>query len=210
MWPDGSRARAATPWSCGRGTTPPDEYAAIWIEQEDAGGDFETSFAAWIDYYARLGVESIDSGIVTMRRSSTATSWFRVEDSPDTMSFPAGDDLARRFDAEDFLAAHAADDALLATRFRLAGDVRLNQQFGAGEGGWTLLANVVRRTQGLHWSGSVDLGGASLLGQCDGTRTMASLLDDLAASVGPEAAELRASWPATVRRLVECGFLAPA
>jgi SAM-dependent methyltransferase len=189
-----------------RGSTAPDEYAAIWIEDDD----FESSFEVWMDYYARLGVRAIDSGLVTMRRSAGGVPWFRAEDSPETMTFPAGDDLVRRFEAEDYLATHQGDEALLATRFRIAPDARLDQQLIPAEGGWGLLDNQLRRTDGLHWSGYVDADGADLLARCDGTVPMADLLDDLAKAVGPDAGELAASWPATVRRLVACGFLVPA
>lgn len=189
-----------------RGSTAPDEYAAIWIEDDD----FATSFDTWMDYYAQLGVQAIDSGLVTMRRSDGGAPWFRAEDSPDTMTFPAGEDLVRRFEAEDYLTSHRADEALLATRFRIAPDARLDQQLVPTGGGWGLLDNQLRRTDGLHWSGYVDADGAELLARCDGTVTMATLLAELAAAVGPEAAELEASWPATVRRLVACGFLLPA
>jgi SAM-dependent methyltransferase len=188
-----------------RGSTAPDEYAAIWIEDDD----FEASFEVWMDYYARLGVRAIDSGLVTMRRSG-GTPWFRAEDSPETMTFPAGDDLVRRFEAEDYLAINGSDEALLATRFQIAPDARLDQQLIPAEGGWGLLDNQLRRTGGLHWSGYVDADGADLLARCDGTVPMADLLDDLATAVGPDAGELAASWPATVRRLVACGFLVPA
>lgn len=197
-----------------RGSTAPDEYAAIWIEDDE----LEPAFTAWTDYYRRLGVEAVDSGLVTMRRQEAGTPapWFRAEDSPETMTFPAGEDLVQRFEAEDFLAAHPADEALLATRFRLSTDARLDQQLvpAPEEGGWGLLDNRLRRTEGLHWSGYVDADGADLLARCDGTRTMGDLLGDLlgelAGSVGPESTELQAAWPATVRRLVACGFLLPA
>ena len=192
-----------------RGTTAPEDYAATWIESDEADG-FERSFHTWIDYYEGLGVEAIDSGLVTMRRSPGATNWFRAEDSPETMTFPAGNELLDRFAAEDFLADHPADDALLATRFRLAYDVCLDQELIAADGGWVAVGSRLRRTAGLHWSGGVDADGAALLARCDGTKTMGALLADLAASVGPGAGALQSVWPATVRRLVAWGFLVPA
>jgi SAM-dependent methyltransferase len=205
-WFEGTRCDALV---LRRGSTAPDEYAATWIESEQPEG-FQRSFAEWMEYYSGLGVEAIDSGLVTMRRSGSATPWFKAEDSPETMTFPAGADLLARFESEDFLAAHAGDKALLATRFRLAFDVRLDQQLIPAEGGWALLGSQLRRTEGLHWSGGVDLDGAGLLARCDGTQTMAALLAEMAASLGTEAGELQSSWPDIVRRLVACGFLVPA
>lgn len=89
-----------------RGSTAPDEYAAIWIESEEGGDRIDESFDAWMAYYDGMDVQAIDSGLITMRRSaSSATPWFRAEDTPETMTFPAGRDVHRRFEAEDFLAA---------------------------------------------------------------------------------------------------------
>ncbi|HEX2047948.1 MAG TPA: methyltransferase [Acidimicrobiales bacterium] len=194
-----------------QGSSAPDEYAAVWIENEEGDGRFDHSFAAWMDYYGRLGIDAIHSGLVTMRRSHrSASPWFRAEDTPDSMTFPAGEEIARRFEAEDFLLTHAGDEALLATAFRLAADVRLDQHLQQGTEGWELLTTRLHRVEGLHWSGNVDLAGASLLVLCDGTRPMADLLADLAQTLGPDADELSASWPATVRRLVQFGFLEPA
>jgi SAM-dependent methyltransferase len=194
-----------------RGSTAPDEYAAIWIENESGEAGFASSFEAWMDYYDGLGVEAIDSGLITMRKSSGShVPWFRADDSPDTMTFPAGEEILHRFEAEDFLAAHPGDDDLLSVAFQVSPDVRLDQRSGPGEDGWMMQAAQLRRIEGLHWSGNVDIDGAFLLARCDGTRPMAALLADLAEAVGPDAQELATSWPATVRRLVECGFLVPA
>jgi hypothetical protein len=164
-----------------------------------------------MDYYDGLGVEAIESGIVTLRKPTRSTApWFRADDSPETMTFPTGDELLHRFEAEDFLAGHPQDDALLSAAFRVAADVRLDQRSGPGDAGWHVLAAQLRRVEGLHWSGNIDMEGAVMLARCDGTRPMAALLAELADSMGTEAEELAASWPATVRRLVECGFLVPS
>ncbi len=189
-----------------RGSTAPDEYAAIWIESDE----FDRSFERWMGYYDRLGVQAIDSGLITMRRSVSATPWLRAEDAPDTMTFPAGDEIVRRFEAEDFLAAHQSDEALLATPFLLSSDVRLDDHSHQAGDEWEVLTTQIRRVEGLHWSGHVDAAGASMLAACDGSRPMADLLHGLAEAVGPDAGDLSASWPATVRRLVQCGFLLPA
>ncbi|MGH9278257.1 MAG: methyltransferase, partial [Acidimicrobiales bacterium] len=197
-------------WVLRRGSTPPDEYAAVWIETEEGDAGFARSFDAWMDYYRNLAVVAIDSGLVTMRRSTGAgAQWFRADDSPDAMSYPAGPDLAQAFESQDFLAAHTDDRALLAARFRLAPDVRLDQYLRPGLDAWDPEANQLRRTTGLHWAGGIDGDGADLLARCDGSRTMAELLEDLAGSLGTEAADVTPIWPAIVRRLVERGFLVP-
>lgn len=196
-------------WVLRRGSTPPDEYAAIWIETDEGPGAFGRSFETWMDYYEGLGVEAIDSGLVTMRRSASAP-WFRADDSPETMTFPTGPDVVRTIQLQDFLARHEDDAALLAARFRLAPDVRLDQQLQQAGADWEAISTRLRRTQGLHWTGSIDPYGASLLVQCDGTRPMADLLADLASSLGAEADEMTPRWPTIIRHLLERGFLVPA
>lgn len=195
-------------WVLKRSSTPPDEYAATWIETEEGDEGFARSFGAWMDYYERLGVESIDSGLITMRRSATVP-WYRADDAPETMGFPAGADILRTFELQDFLTAHPDDGELLAGRFRLAPDVRLDYELRPGDGGWEAVTTRLRRTDGLRWSGGIDPYSAQILGGCDGTRTMGEVLSDLASSLGGRGDELEAHWPAIVRRLIEQGFLTP-
>lgn len=197
-------------WVLRRGSQPPDEYASVWIEAEAGPDGWGEAFGAWMDYYRRLGIEAIDSGVVSMRRRGDgALPWYRADDVPETMSFPAGTDIARGFEAQDFLAA-TGDDALMATRFRLAPDVRLDQQYRAAGGGWEAVASRLRRVEGLQWSGAIDAYGAAVLAGCDGSRPIGQVLDDLAASLGADAPASAAdapAWAGVVRRLVERGFL---
>ncbi|MGH9224634.1 MAG: methyltransferase [Acidimicrobiales bacterium] len=191
-----------------RASQPPDEYAAIWIETEGGEAEFAKSFDTWMDYYQRLGVASVSSGLVTLRRSEHAEPWFWAEETPETMTFPAGGDLLRAFEAQDFLRA-ASDEAVLAARFRVSTDVRLDQQSRPTDEGWQSVTTLLRRDGGLHWSGGIDLYGAEMLGGCDGTRTIGELLDDLAAAAEVDWGDQLPTWVAIVRRLTERGFLVP-
>jgi len=195
-----------------RASQPPDEYAAIWIETEGGDEAFATSFDSWMGYYERLGVEAIASGLVSLRRrpdDDASRAWFRATDAPDSMTFPAGDDLARAFEAQDFLRA-SSDDQVLATRFRVAPDVRLEQVSMPTDEGWRSVTTRLRRDEGLHWTGGIDLYGAEMLTNCDGTRPIGELLDGLAAAAGIDWSEEKPAWASIVRRLTEQGFLVPA
>lgn len=195
-------------WVLRRGAQSPDEYARIWIESEEGEEAFARSFAAWMDYYERLGIAAIDSGLITMRRGSGGPNWFRAEDSPETMVFPASNEILRTFEAEDFLAAHLDDEALLGARYSVAPDARLTQEFGPDGDSWDLVGTELRRTEGMNWSGAIDTAAANMLGRCDGTRPMAELLAALAAEAG-EDLQAMSHWPGLIRRLVQCGFLRP-
>jgi hypothetical protein len=205
-WFEGTGCNA---WVLRRGSQSPDEYATTWIESEQGEAGLARSLPTWMDYYRGLGVDAIDSGLVTMQRTTAAPPWFRADDSPETMVYPAGDEIVRTFEAEDYLAARPDDAALLAGRYRVSPDTRLAQEFDPGHDSWNLVATWLRRTMGLNWSGSIDIAGANVLVRCDGTRSMRDLLVELAVDLGEEAAEVSPRWPEVVRELVRSGFLLP-
>ena len=196
-----------------RGSQAPDAYAAIWIETEGGEEAFAKAFDVWMDYYERLGVQAISSGLISLRKradggAGTRQPWFWAEDSPDSMTFPAGIDVLAMFEAQDFLRAHPGDE-VLGQRFRLSPDARLDAQSRPAEEGWEYVTTQLRRDTGLHWMGGIDVFGAEMLGRCDGTRTIGELLDELATMVEMDRSDQAPVWVAVVRRLTERGFLVP-
>jgi len=208
-WFDGSGCDV---WVMRRSTLPADEYACEWIETDtDAPAEFSERFDQWMDHYAELGVTAVGFGLVTMRRRqgrSLDDNWFRTDDAPDVIGFEAGDDVIRLFALTDFLDTHD-DSALLASRLRLPAETHLVQDHTPAEGGWRVESSLLRRDGGLAYAGTVDPAGAALLARCDGSRTVAGLLDELAAEVGVDRGEAAPKWLAIVRRLMESGLLEP-
>jgi SAM-dependent methyltransferase len=197
-------------WVLKRGSQPVDHYATNWIETEGEGLDqFSGFFDKWMDYYQELGIEAIGSGLITMRRRTTGRNWFSSEDSPETMSYPGGDDVAQVFRNLDFLADHD-DGAVLDARLRLSPGVRLDQEYEPAAEGWRLFSSLVRKQIGLHHVGTIDPFGAQLLGRCDGRTPVRDLLTELASTLQVDPQGVIAAGPGILRRLIEQRFLIPA
>jgi len=196
-------------WVIRFGTQTADEYAAGWLEDVGGSTDPDRLFAEWTDALERQDIRSIGSGLVTMRRAGGRPNWFRAEDSPETMSFPCGDDIAAGFELREVAEAWLDDDALLAGRPRLAAEVVLQQLSRPAGGGWQALSTLVRGTGGLQYPVEIGAEGTGLLAACDGTRPLGDLLGDLARSLGVGRELLVDRWLPIVRQLVDRGLLVP-
>jgi hypothetical protein len=168
---------------------------------------FAHRFDEWMTAYQALGIAGVGFGLVTMRRRQ-GTTWFRIDDAPETLGFPAGDDVARLFKRADVLAA-TDDESLLDLRFRLPAEVRLVQECRPGHDEWEVVSALVQRTGGLGYSGTIDPSGALLLARCDGQRPLRELLAMLATEHDTSVGDVASASIAIVRRLVERGLLEP-
>jgi SAM-dependent methyltransferase len=199
-------------WVLGNGVHGAGAYAADWAEPSGTTGGPDSLRAAVEEALAAfesLGIEAVAGGVVTLRRRDGAVggTWFRADESPGSMAYPCGDDVARVFAAQDALAALAEDRDLLGCRLRVAPDVRLHQSARPEAGRWSPVEWELERTDGLRWRGGIDEPGATLVARCDGEAVLGTLLADLAAAAGLDVdAVVSRSLPA-VRRLVEQGFL---
>ena len=195
-------------WVMRRASQPADEYASEWIETgSDDRAVFARRFEEWMAAYQALGIAGVGFGLVTMRRRR-GTTWFRIDDAPESLGFPAGDDVARLFTRADVLAA-TDDESLLDVRFRLPAEIRLMQECRPGHDDWEVVSALVRRTGGLGYSGTIDPSGARLLARCDGQRPLRELLAMLATEHDTSVDDVASASVTIVRRLVERGLLEP-
>jgi SAM-dependent methyltransferase len=187
-------------------------YAAKWIRhtERDSPEQFHRRLEEWLAYYERAGIEAISGGLITIRRRSGATHWFRADDAPAKMLGPAGDGILLGFALRDYLEAARNDELLLAERFRVSPDACLHERYEHASGGWCLAESELAIRRGLAYAGSVDPYVARLLARCDGRAPLGGLLRELAQSLGQDPPVFAAACLAVVRRLVEQGFLIPA
>lgn len=187
-------------------------YAHMWIrdtEHETSEGGARL-YDDWLAYYARKGIEAVDTGLIAMRRVSGRANWIRIEDAPDDISGPFGDYVALGFELHDYLETVKADDALLGEKLRVTPLVRLDESCEWSEKAWRVTSARIRLASGLTYSSPIDLRLAGLVARCDGQRPIRELLVELAAATNSDLEKITPNCLALLRQLIERGFLLPA
>jgi len=187
------------------------EYAASLIEVgSNEQAEYTRHFNEWMDYYAARRMTGIGQGVIVMRRAGARRNWFAVEDPPQNIAFPSGDDVAQLVELQTFLHSLNHDSDLLDQFLKLAPNVRLEQTHGVVDGAWRQMSGRLCRVGGLEYSGSLDGQSAVALAQIDGRRPLRECLVQLAATLNTDPAVLVPSALAVFRRLIEQGFVLPA
>jgi Methyltransferase small domain len=198
-------------WVIQREVQDAEQYAYRWIryEEPDPSRTAE-AFTAWMDFYRRSDVTAVGSGLITMRRSSRAASWLRIDELTQDLAVPCGAAIRDSFDRFTWLAEQSGDERqLLAERLTVAGDVRLHEQRVVSGRLWVAGEAELRQEQGLRHRWPIDAQSARLVAGCDGHHTLGELLQQLADSLGADIADIAPQALATVRCLIERGFLMP-
>jgi SAM-dependent methyltransferase len=186
-------------------------YASTWIRHTESFCPTEHSgrFEEWMAYYDQLGIEAVSAGLITMRRRSGVTNWFRADDAPVKMIGPCGDFVELGFNLSDFLEAHTEDAALLNSRLRISPDVRLERTFAASGEKWSEVNAQLFLARGFAFAGSVDRLVAELVIRCDGQRRLGDLVAELASALETEPSSILPAACGIVRNLVQRGFILP-
>jgi methylase of polypeptide subunit release factors len=203
--------RGCDAWIVQREVQDPAQYAELWLRDGgDHRGDpavYAARYDAWLEEFERLKVKGIGFGWITLRVSSSELPVVMAEEWPHPVEQPLGPEIRRWFERQDFLRGH--DDAsLLAARFRLAGQV-VQEQVGL-PGAEDPEHVVLRANRGMRRATEVDTVGAGFAGVCDGSLTAGRIVDAIAQLLGEDPVVLRDRTPASIRLLVEQGFLEPA
>ncbi len=210
-WFEGSGCDA---WVIQRSVDDVEEYAVGWVLHGEPGGGDAAAEARvldeWLAYYARLGIDRIGFGLITLRRRESGRPFVRFEELPHDPGIACGDDIARSFQLRDWLDSLDGDDGLLDVCLAVAPDVHLHRDLVASGGAFVAGAGELRRSTGLRREGLVDDDAISVVGGCDGTSTLRSLLRDLASELGAETDAVAGVALPVIRSLVEQGFLTPA
>ncbi|MBT9556564.1 MAG: class I SAM-dependent methyltransferase [Myxococcales bacterium] len=191
-------------------------YVESWIhESEGLKGDaYRLRFNHWAESLEESGIEEIRTGLLCMRRrpesapGGSAATWFEAAEDIDGADHTGGLLLDRFFATRDALGG-LTDDELLDLPFRVAPDARFVQDtYSVGEG-WVPESVVLKMTRGFHYRVAIDGRIAGVLAYCNGVRTLRSLADELAISLGASFEQLYGAVAKGSRRLAELGFLLP-
>ena len=186
-------------------------YAATWLRHTEKleTENLAERFGEWLSYYEKSGIERVGGGVITMRRRSGGRNWFHADDGVDTMYGPSGDSVLNGLDMRDFLNEVREDSALLHIPFMLCSDVRLVKQLMPKDGEWAEETSQIHMARGLHHKGGIDPYMERFLIQCDGIRTLGSLIREMAAALGVEQPRIESTLCDMVRIMVERGVLIP-
>nr|WP_260459474.1 methyltransferase [Actinotalea ferrariae] len=196
-------------WVVQREVLDPAEYAETWLRDggatvdRDAAG-WDAAYGAWLDDFAARDVEAVGFGMLLLRRPTGTASLRRLEEWTGPLRRPLGDHLGAVLAAHDWLESHD-DDALLAERLTVAGDVSEERHLRPGASDPT----VVLLRQGGGFGRTVRAGTAlaGLVGACDGELEVGRIVAALAALLDVDAASLRDELLPQVRDLVRDGLL---
>jgi len=206
-WVEGSRCDA---WVLHLKTVSPETYAAGWITETELPEPevYARRWEEWVGYLERERIEAVGNGMVNLRRRSSGEGHFWVLDDLEDLDADAGEAIAEGFAVRETL-ARSTDETLLEMAPRIGQGVQLESTGMSSGQGWDAKVVLLRRRRGLHVSVSVDGAMASLVGRCDGVRTLRELARELAEGMGCDLAQLLKSLLPLVRGLTERGFLVP-
>jgi methylase of polypeptide subunit release factors len=192
-------------WVIQREVTHPLDYVRLWLADAAEGHDPQRA-AAWLEWFDQHKIEAVGFGLVTARRSDRDSPIVVCEELRQSHDQPLGDEVARWFDRQEWLAATDLP-TLLATRFRVAPGVVLKQEAAQADGGWEVSRQLLEMTTGLRWVEEIDPLIVSLAGGCDGRVPLRDQIAILAAAHEAPAELLGPALAGMVRHLVERGIL---
>ena len=190
----------------------PAEYARRWnqgLRERDAR-QYEQAVRRWRAYYRKKGIEAIASGAVVLRRRN-APNWVRTLTAAEGPTGPVGEQILRLFATHDFLSGgsppEARNEALLGQAFALIEGHAFEQVLTCRSGEYANHPAIVRALPGLGAQAEIDPRAVHLLLDCDGTMTLAQIVERAAERVGIDREALAPIAASTFRKLLEHGLI---
>jgi len=194
-------------------TTDPLTYAADWLRTSvgQSSPEYGRCLDEWMAYYEQMGITRISAGGMIMRRRSQRANWFRAHAiDKGRCTGSCGDQIERIFAAEDLLQTLNDDRQLLEQRFLFDEHHRLEHQLAVRDGCWTVNSEHLYASKGIPFAGNMDMYIANLLAGCDGRRTLRELIEAVADRMQTDPETVGPACLATVRKLMQAGFLSSA
>ncbi len=194
-------------WVMRSETRDPTTYAQMWLH--DNRVQDTQALQEWLDYYERLGIEAISSGVITLRKRDSSQHWFRLDDSPAKMMGLAGYHVLRIIEAQDFLTS-TTDEALLDVSLKPPNDLRLEQQLVPGQDGWHIGTCRSYLASGLGYQLNHDAQIAYLITNSDGHTRLRDIIAALASQSSHPIDAVSRSALHAAKLLVGHGLMLPA
>jgi methylase of polypeptide subunit release factors len=205
-WLEGSGCDA---WLLHHGTNDPLTHAANWnrgSHTDDPEGLGE-AIDRWLAYLERLGIEGVAYGAIVLRRRSGAENWVCANELPPERLKPAGEQILRVFEAQDYLAGLADDRELLDGTFALAPHDLLEQRGEFRDGSWVLAEVSATLQDGLGLRAGLDPMTVEVLSGLDGVRKLHRVVEEQARRNQVDRSTLERDAIGLLRGLLGAGFL---
>jgi hypothetical protein len=171
------------------------------LRPESAAASFEER----ISYLSQRRVKGIFGGLISMRRRS-GKNWFCVEEMQKQPAGPIGDALQEQFSTRDILES-GHEPTLLASRPRLAAQVRLVSEAVPRNGAWSAERSYLERADDLPAKLGLDTVVAQLVVRFDGTETLETLLTQLASEQKAPLDRVIPEGLRVIKKLGACGLI---
>jgi protein-L-isoaspartate O-methyltransferase len=202
-------ARGVDAWLLRYQSQDPIDYAAAWNGALAAADParYARALDRWLAYYRRLEIGAIAGGAILMRRRDATRHWLRADSFPNEVTEPAGEQIARMADAQDFVASLSGTRALLDARLSLVAHHRVDTTVTDDDGHQPDRTAVIRLEAPLAFRVEVPALTLALLTRMRGTQPLRDAIQRLAQTTGRPAETLTRTLLPGVRALVRCGLL---
>lgn len=187
-------------WVIERERLDPYAYIEMWLTDAGLAGDpsWGVRYREWLDYFARLDIQGIGMGWITVTNAGRQRPQITIESWPHEVHQPVGPVIAAH--QRNIGAARAADQTLLEGTFKLRDDI-VQETLGAPGAGDPQYV-VLRQHAGLKRAQQVDTALGGVLGACDGSLPLGVIIAAVAKLLGEDPAELRASVLPKIRQAI--------
>ncbi len=104
-------------WLIHNGTWDAEQYADLWLDQDSLLSKNKRNYAkkkkTWLQWFRDQGIERIALGDIILRRRSSDQNWVSSASVTKSLESPAGEQLLRLFESQDFLFSLPDNEALL-------------------------------------------------------------------------------------------------
>ncbi len=187
-------------------------YVRDWLSdlQETQEVDAETLYREGVLYFQQKKVQSIGTGLLTMRRCSGRPNFLWFDEAPEDLSEPYGESIAKIFDVRTYL-GNRSDDLLLEEKLAVSPNIGMIQKAQLKNGYWEATASELIRERGLKYCFSeVSPPLLRLVALMDGDCTLRQIFERLSREENLAVPEIMAQHLQKIRELMWFGFLIPA
>jgi SAM-dependent methyltransferase len=157
-------------WLIHNGSKEPQDYADMWLDDrlKKDQKKFAKTKKAWLKWYRDQGIERIALGVVILRRRASAYHWVCEANVTKSLDGPAGEQLMRIFEAQDYLTALPNREHLLEENL-----IPINMKFEKGP----TTGNIqVVATEGLFFQADIQPFTSEIIRYLDGKTSLRSAI----------------------------------